>query len=66
VAPRASEPSLYSRGTAQMASSAMLVIVGRIITARTIEAESRPKPVLPGMGKRVRIRGTRATMPKRP
>ncbi len=66
VAPSASDPSRYSLGTARMASSAMFVMVGSTITARTTDAEASPKPVLPGMEKRLRVRGTNTTMPNRP
>ena len=64
VAPIASEPSLNSRGTALMASSETLIIVGRAMIPRRIEAASHVSPV--GISKVTRMKSVSTIRPKNP
>jgi len=63
-APRARLPSLNSRGTELMASSATLVIVGMAMIARRIEPASQLDPE--GWSKAMRIQSVRRIRPKNP
>ena len=62
-APSASDPSLYAWGTALSDTSAMLIMVGRIMIARINPAAST---LYPGPSPKLRINGTRITIPKKP
>ena len=64
VAPRAREASSYSCGTACNAVMDTLMMEGSIMTARTRMAASRLAPS--GTSKKVRMPGTRTSMPTRP
>ena len=64
VAPRASDASSYSRGTASSAVTGTLMMDGRIITASTIIDASRLAPS--GTPKISLIPGTSTSIPTRP
>ena len=64
VAPRASDASSYSRGTASSAVTETLMMDGRIMTARTMIAASRLAPS--GRWNALRIPGTSTSIPTRP
>ena len=64
VAPRASEASSYSLGTALRAVSDTEMMEGRIMTASTRMAQNRLAPS--GRWKATRTAGTRTIMPMRP
>ena len=64
VVPRARLPSLYSFGTAEMASSETLIIVGRAMMPRRTDPASQVSPV--GTEKFTRIKSVRTIRPKNP
>ena len=64
VVPRAREPSRYSFGTAEMASSETLMIVGRAMMPKRTEPASQVSPV--GTEKLTLITSVRTIRPKNP